>query len=140
MLDLNEVITTILNTLSKSGKKFTRDDRSHLTKVVGTMFDEHITTQMFWTKRHVDFDPGRYLEMLGDLVTGLKDQYQLIEDIQESFDRLMIPVIDLPTWRIIWVRTRGSNVQLELGEDYRIKDWMAKHAKEYRAPAEERTW
>ena len=134
ILDLNEIVQGVFMFLSKTNRDMNRDDRQVIIDTVAAIFDDLITVNMIWTKRVAGVDADRYLDRLGSLVKahGRDRPYELIEDIQNSIENLLASVVSLPTWREINVRTRGTNVQLELGEDYRITDWMKKYGKEYR--------
>jgi len=140
ILDTNEIVASAFRDLKKHNEHLDRADREHLTNVIADIFDDHITVNMYWTKTGTHPDADRYLDKLEKLIKKHPRSYELIEDIRDKIDELLMNVVRLPTWHEIHVRIRGSNIQLELGQDYRITDWMKTHAKEYRIAAEIRDW
>lgn len=143
VLDLNEVVQRVIVVLAKNNPNMTREDRQVIVDTVGVIFDDLITVNMIWTKRVAGVDSDHYLDRLGSLIKGNRKAaggYELIEDIQNYIENLLVQVVQLPTWREINVRMRGTHVQLELGEDYRITDWMKRYGKEYRRGAVEQGW
>jgi hypothetical protein len=56
---------------------------------------------------------------------------ELLDEIADRMAEMVYDHMDLPTWRIVHL-TRGRNgVLVEIGEDYRVEQWMKEHGHEF---------
>lgn len=140
IIDLNQIISDAYLTLRKHDPRIAWKDNRVITEMMGQLFNDYITSMMYWTNHHVRFDTKRYIDMLGVLVEKHPDPDMLIQHLEGDIENLLVSVVKLPTWRQISVQIRGPHVRLELGEDFRIVEWTREHGHEYRIKGKSRSW
>lgn len=103
--------------------------RSILSNIIGAIADDTISDNMNWVKDVNSCYPEKYLTHVpfncGDrmlIVIGY-----LIEDIYP----LVQSGLDLPTWFMLRVVLRGRSLLIEVGDDFRIYDWMNNHSRNF---------
>lgn len=106
-------------------------------ELVCQMVDDYINTQLYWTKCHtnnaafISSNREKYLDALHELTDVTGEIRELLTNVEDKIAQQILDVIDLPTWNIVHVRYRRSLVHIELGEDYRIREWMKENARDF---------
>lgn len=140
ILDMGEISRSVYMELKKVDDTLTPHARKRVDEVICRMCDDYLTLQMHWTKRRAEFEQSWYLRDIEDLVGKHPHPGQLLEEASDRIALMIADVVDLPTWHVIHMRTLNGMIHLELGQDYRILDWMKQHAKDYDVGSEQHDW
>lgn len=142
ILDYSEVYSKVLSEIREHAGKLSTDDRRYISSVIAKMIDDHFTYRMHWTKRRNEFPNEHYIDEFGKLVDNHPDVHEFIEEIREWISDLLRGVIKFPTWHVVYMRQRIAltSIELELGEDFRIIDWMERHVDEYIPKRSTKSW
>lgn len=131
ILDYSDVSGMAIGEVAKYNDKLTAKDRRFITDLVAEMIDDYLTTKMWWTKCPDEKDSDIYIGKFQGLLDDHPDPYEMIEQLRDEIAKLLRSVIKLPTWNVVYMRRRTTGIEIEMGEDYRVTDWMKRHAKEY---------
>lgn len=131
ILSFTDISDIAFGELFRFNDELGRSDRRTVERIVGDMIDDFMTRNMIWTKRKADVEPRYYIDKFGDLMNNYPRKENLIIEIEDSISELIGEVLQLPTWHVVYVHVSGTSVELELGTDYRIDDWMEKFGDEY---------
>lgn len=118
--------------------------RARILDAIYAYLDTEIQSALLWA-RAPDFHPGlRFLQTLEDLPeAGLldfteeekgqaEDDYEdVLEAAHDFFIDQIAPYVGDRTWRYLTLTRKGELVVLEIGEDFRIQQWVNDHGKEY---------
>lgn len=137
LIDFSEIVRWTAKTIKRTmPDRYIDEDK--VEKCVGAILDNTLTMNMKWTKVTRQPPEEHYLAMMD--IPDYPSGWLFIQDIIDHITGLLENIIDLPTWRIVSMRIMGSFARIELDEDFRVKDWMEHHAKEYRLRDEVRRW
>lgn len=132
IVDTHEIVTKFFSQVKRLDKNADHKVRSKVEALFLEMVDDHITENSYWAGRNNTFPHEKYLDLIDGL--GQFDKIGrtlLLESLYQTVGSLMADIIELPTWNVISVRKRHSQFSLEVGEDYRIDEWMREHASKY---------
>lgn len=152
---VNEIYQQVLRYEEKSSSRLMRDCGDLVFKMV----DDYINAQLFWARarkpsadshdlRSYEFYGTRkrtadkfyrvtrntirdFAEEFHRLLRKIPNALELLEVISDKLTLYILDYMDLPTWRIVYIRRSNNSVFVEVGEDYRIDEWMKAHAHEY---------
>lgn len=131
ILDYSDVSGIAIGEVAKYNDKLTAKDRRFIVDLVAEMIDDYLTTKMWWTKCLDEKDNDIYVDKFDGLLNDHPDPNEMIEQLRDAIASLLRSVIKLPTWNVVYMRRRTTGIEIEMGEDYRITDWMKRHANEY---------
>lgn len=140
VLDFSDIAQNAYYELKKYDPEMDHLDRRKVERIIGEMLDDHVTINMYWTKRRAEVVDSVYLRQLPAGIETHPSPYAFIDKIRTRLAILLLEAVNLPTWHNLDVRIDGVNVAIELGEDYRITDWMEKYAREYDVEGQKREW
>lgn len=107
------------------------DSRRQVRLTIERMVDDLLTENMNWVERVYIAEIDRYLDML--ILDNLSHQDRvtlnsLIDNLISEIFKCLDNMLTLPTWFMVTVKfPRCNNLMLQIGEDYRIVDWMRQH-------------
>lgn len=137
VIDFSEVVRwTIKNIRRNLPDRPINEDR--IEEVIADLVDLTLTIQMNWTKIRRYQPEEVYLERMN--AVGHPDGWLFVQDVIEEILAFLRQFVTLPTWNIISMRISNSFAHIELCEDFRVKDWMEKHAKEYGVHNSNKRW
>jgi len=131
VLDFSDLAKRIQFELHRYDEKVTRNDRPKIDDLISTMADDYLTMGMYWTKRRAEFPQRKYLDLIRPLIQKHPSPSDILHMASDRIADMLAEVVVLPTWHLLHVHCRRGMMEIELGEDYRIVDWMKKHAAEY---------
>lgn len=151
----NEIYQTVLKNEERGNGRLQRD----ASDLVYDMIDDYITQQLYWARpkrpsadsydfqkyehhgvnRRVKrqhytaqtFRGTNIYEKYRDLLRNVKNRSDLVERISDKMADLVLNHIELPTWRIIHLTRHRSSVLVEVGEDFRVEEWMKENGHKY---------
>lgn len=143
VIDFTELSLSLMNELRfidpKLGK--TNAERSKLQgkldALICAICDDYINTQLYWTKcalhytSGADMRLGQHLDVIHAIIPKYPSPTLILDTLEDKIAEYVSDVINLPTWNIVYVRYHRAMAQIELGEDYRIKEWMKVNAADY---------
>lgn len=135
-----EIGRSVFGELKRHDDTLTPQARKRVEDLICRMCDDYLTTQMYWTKRRAEFSESYYLEQIQDLVNKHPSPQDLIYQTSDKIAVLIADTLELPTWHILSVRIHHGLVHIEVGEDYRVVDWMKNNAEEYGLEGEKHVW
>lgn len=134
VIDLGDVKQFMFVKLRENCETISMRDMAFIEDFVMTAADKYLTSQMYWTQ-------DQQLNMDDDLMDKYWNLFReyprdkihfLIDDVIELISQRIASCVELPTWRIISAESRGSNMKLEVREDYRIWDWMRTRYRDFK--------
>jgi hypothetical protein len=137
VIDFSEVVRWTVKNIRRNlpDRKI---DEQQVEEVIANLVDRTLTIQMNWTKIK-RYEPEEvYLGQMG--ATGHPENWLFVQDVIDEVQAFLRRFLTLPTWNIVSMRISGSFAEIELCEDFRIKDWMEKHAKEYGVHNSSKRW
>jgi hypothetical protein len=66
-----------------------------------------------------------------ELLRKIPEKTDLIEMVSDRMADLIYDHIELPSWRIIHLQRHRNNVLIDVGEDFRVEQWMKEHGPQY---------
>lgn len=131
VIDFRDIVTWLCRELKKNDVDFDARDRKTCSDLVYTAFDNYFTENMIWTKRKMEFQPEHYLNLMPVSIDRHFSPYDLVEKLITKVAAQMAPIAEFPTWHYMEVQRHYATISITMGSDFRIDDWMEKHAKEY---------
>lgn len=138
------VILSIAECADQIQGQLTDYKRTQIVEAIFAYLDTEIQSALLWARRP-DFIPGlRFLQVLNSLTDAVllgfteeetgaaEDDFEDVLEIAHAFfiDQIA-PFVGDRTWRYLTLTRKGELVILEIGEDYRIQQWVNDHGKEY---------
>lgn len=159
VIDFSELTNEIYQTVLKYEERGSGRLQRAASDMVYDMIDDYITQQLYWARPRrpsadsKDFQSWEYVgarrrprnqhynvqayrginvyEKYRDLLRNVRGRSDLVERISDKMADLVLDHVELPTWRIIHLTRHRSSVLIEVGEDYRVEEWMKEHGHEY---------
>jgi len=137
VIDFSEVVRWTIKNIQRNLPDL-RVNEDAVEATVADIVDRTLTIQMKWTKV-MRYEPEEdYMVRMG--ARAHPEGWLFIQDVIEETLAFLQTFLTLPTWNIVSMRISGSFAHIELCEDFRIKDWMEKHAKEYGVHNANKRW
>lgn len=137
ILDFSEVVRWTIKNIRRNLPNNPIDEEA-IEQTIADLVDRTLTIQMKWTKI-LRYEPEEYyMARMG--AQNHPEGWLFVQDVIEEVLAFLQRFLTLPTWNIISMRISESFAHIELCEDFRIKDWMEKHAKEYGVHNSNKRW
>lgn len=161
VLDFGELANQIYQSALRYEEKGSRHLQNDASDLVYDMIDDFITEQLYWARplqrrpsadardllrhervdrrrnRRDEFYPQQPYEGTNlrvkykHLLRNIPNPGELLDRISDRMAEMVYDHIDLPTWRIVHLTRHRNGVLVEIGEDYRVEQWMKEHGHEY---------
>lgn len=134
VIDLGDVRQFLFEKLKREDEKI--PDKHFVTAgaLVVDAADRLLTSQMHWTRNTQECMDEQLIDEYWHILKNYPSTELdfLIDDVVEMILERFKNVIDLPTWKIITTQRRNMSIILEVGEDFRIRDWMKTRYRDFK--------
>lgn len=141
ILDFGDLVQYVYEELKAKDKEMDVRDRRIIEEVIRKIIDDQLTVNMHWTKNKTAPEPATYLRLLPAAIDAYHKPYYLMTNLVDRVVSLINEILELPTWLVLDVKKKGHcQLSVEVEQDFRITDWMEKHAREYGVLGQRHTW
>lgn len=140
VIDLTDISRAMLHEMKKYDSEISIKDKAAVDGMLAQIMDDYLTLGMYWTKRKADYSKRRYLDLVRKQIKKHPRPLDMLDHAEDHIAQRLADIIELPTWNILSMRHRRGMIELEVGQDYRIVDWMKQHASEYGVEVDKYDW
>lgn len=158
VIDFSELANEIYQTVLKNEERGNGRLQRESSDLVYDMIDDYITQQLYWARPKrpsadsYDFQSYEYhgvkrqrnqhynvqvyrgtniYEKYRELLRNVRSRSDLVERVSDKMANLVLDHLELPSWRIIHLTRHRSSVLIEVGEDFRVEEWMKENGHKY---------
>lgn len=131
LIDFVDIVSWLMHELKKYDSEVNRHDRRKCSEVVYTAIDNFFTENLIWTNRKAGFEVGVYLNLMPAAVDRHFSPYDLMEEMVSKVSTMFNNIGTFPSWNYFYLHRFHDQVSIEMGEDFRIEQFMKEHGKEY---------
>jgi hypothetical protein len=131
ILDFSEIAGYVFGSMVRYDDTLNRNDRRRITKIIEDMINDYIDRNLIWARYNISRDLESDVKRFWPIIKPHPNPKPVMAELNDMIADLFADVLEIPTWRLVYLQFYGTSVEVELGEDFRIKDWMEKFGADF---------